>query len=388
MQSALLAAMCCVVVVRKGEAQPDASRRVAENVTWVTSVDNTDVLKMLVSLQGDIILKLINEEQDWTSSPPGIEDAISPEVVTQKITPLQRAAPPGIEDAISPEVETQKITPLQRAAYGGHADIVRLLINSALIDVNERDKDGWTALHMAIRQEHTANMHAVVKVLLQAKGIDVNAADTDGFTPLHSAARRNHIDVLSSLLQSPSIDVNWADKGGWSALRWAAVKNHSESCRILCSAPGIDANIKDGSGWTALHSAAEKNHSEVVSVLTHSCPYIDVSAKDEDAWTPSHLPARKGYLDVIKIMASHPSFDVNARTTEGSTLLLLATEKNQSAVVEWLLTQPGILIDLGEDGISALDYASYKGFTHIANLLISHVPTKPADCKGATCARK
>lgn len=88
---------------------------------------------------------------------------------------------------------------------------------------------------------------------------------------------------------------------------------------------------------------------------------------------------------MIKIMASHPAFDVNAQATDGWTLLTMATVTNQSAVVEWLLTQPGIQINLADDdGFTALALASSKGLSYIAKLLSSHVPT--THC--STCTRK
>ena len=46
------------------------------------------------------------------------------------------------------------------------------------IDVNSKDKDGWTALSLATWKEH----EAIVKLLLGADGIDVNSKN-EGHDP-------------------------------------------------------------------------------------------------------------------------------------------------------------------------------------------------------------
>ena len=47
-------------------------------------------------------------------------------------------------------------------------------------DVNAKDDDGGTPLHLASENGH----EAIVSLLLE-KGADVNAKDNDGETPLH-----------------------------------------------------------------------------------------------------------------------------------------------------------------------------------------------------------
>jgi len=113
-----------------------------------------------------------------------------------------KETPPG-----TPEDE-KKITgtseDLCRAVRSGDIERVRLLV-SAGVDVNAKDKDGNTALHVA-----AGNGHAEIVELLIAKGADVNAQGYFGRTPLHRASAADHKKIAELLIASGA-EVNAKD---------------------------------------------------------------------------------------------------------------------------------------------------------------------------------
>lgn len=102
------------------------------------------------------------------------------------------------------------------------------LLLSAKADVNAKNSDGVTALHVSARYGNRSVAEALV-----ANGADVNAKDNSGRTPLHSAVSSNGLLISSGpgtglqkevaeLLLAKGADVNARDSDGETPLRIAA----------------------------------------------------------------------------------------------------------------------------------------------------------------------
>ena len=99
-------------------------------------------------------------------------------------------------------------------------------------------------------------------------GADVNARDKEGWTPLIWAAKNNSNSEVISLLLGAGAEVNAKSKYGWTPLMWAAlVDEHPEVVSVLLKA-GAEVNAKGRDGVTPLMYAAQYNENpEVISVL-------------------------------------------------------------------------------------------------------------------------
>ena len=83
-------------------------------------------------------------------------------------------------------------------------------------DVNAKDEDGRTPLHLAV-----VSANRDVYQLLVDKGANVNAKDRDGRTPLHLAVESADADVIKFLLDKGA-DINAKDdKSGFTSLERA-----------------------------------------------------------------------------------------------------------------------------------------------------------------------
>jgi ankyrin repeat protein len=71
--------------------------------------------------------------------------------------------------------------------------VVRQLIEHG-VDVNAKDRFGWTPLHYAVRSKapsaDTRRWIECIRILVQASA-DVNSEDNEGITPLHRSILRN-----------------------------------------------------------------------------------------------------------------------------------------------------------------------------------------------------
>ena len=84
-----------------------------------------------------------------------------------------------------------------QAAELGELSTVKNLISSGSFNVNTRDSDGLTALHIAAMNGQIDMVECLVK---ECKA-DVNSATSDGLTTLYVALKKGHVDVVQCLLR-------------------------------------------------------------------------------------------------------------------------------------------------------------------------------------------
>ncbi len=128
-------------------------------------------------------------------------------------------------------------------------------------DVNERDPDGCTALHLAMAEGN----REVVAYLLQ-HGALTQIRDLEGFTTLHWAV---FSDDASMLGLASDTEVDAVDHDGRTPLSWAASEDARNSVSWLLSR-GADPNMGDEDGWTPLHYAAASGYVNVLIALLES----------------------------------------------------------------------------------------------------------------------
>ncbi len=90
----------------------------------------------------------------------------------------------------------------------------------------------------------------LANILLNA-GADVNARDNEGRTVLHVAATLGDNELVARLVQHPQLQVNLPDKKKDSALTLAVWHGHTSVCELLLQAKA-DPNHRQATGHTAL----------------------------------------------------------------------------------------------------------------------------------------
>ncbi|KAF5530949.1 ankyrin repeat domain-containing protein [Fusarium mexicanum] len=272
---------------------------------------------------------------------------------------------------------------MNQAAAQGMLEVVSLLISEG-VSLNERDKDGWSALHWAaegpvshtkgrdIDRAYDSACYIMQRIL--DSGADPNAVSLYGTSPLHCAAgvrpRR------TQLLLENGVDLFSATCHGWTPMHHAAYTGHhsimSEIYTQCFRSEGGDRLIlsQDNHGWSTLHLAVLGRHLDTVRELLYK-PLRDQLLVERDElgrtaedWLEielgSHTYAKLSNLAYSKSRCCRPV-----------TGLRKAARENIIDLVELLLDQ-GHGIDGTDPGQrTALYYAASKGHLRIVELLLS-----------------
>ncbi|KAF1951416.1 GDPD-domain-containing protein [Byssothecium circinans] len=168
-------------------------------------------------------------------------------------------------------------SPLHLAVSGGHKCTTKALLEAATWRDEQDGKppktstsNGGAALILATQN----GSKEIVRLLVDA-GVDVNFRNEQGETALHIAARLDHVECAAILLQGSTsyrIDVDVPENTfAWTPLFVACVDGHEDTARLLME---HNANIDrcDNGGYTAKEHAALRGHMTIVRMLNDIAP--------------------------------------------------------------------------------------------------------------------
>ena len=303
------------------------------------------------------------------------------------------------EFSCSPHVTSTNGTLLLMAAGGGHLQLVQKLIVEYGLDPLHQGDSGWTAIHWAVGSHDTLNYVrefccgrkisyksgggplCVVEKLISEYGCDVNVRDNDGLTPLHVAAGCGREEVVRELIIKYKCSVDCADSDGHTPLHWATLQGHGGIVLMLSLGFGADVAVCINNGNTALNLAALNGHAEVVDVLISEFG-CSPSVKGFNGRTPLHQACNSGHLDVVEKLVSEYDCDVNARDNEGLTPLHVAAAWcGREEVVRELIIKYKCPVDcVNSDGGTPLHMAAIKGHVGVVRMLLSEFGADVAVC--------
>lgn len=225
----------------------------------------------------------------------------------------------------------------------GNITIVKELITSKAVQVNDTFSDGITGLHWACIN----NRLYLVKYLIE-NGADPNYLGGElRASPLHWACRNGLVYIVDYLMSNSDADPNLKDAQSYNALHLAVHSSNITlveylllSCCDVNSSKKVYIDEPDGSNRTGLHWAAYQNDIYTINALLRFG--ADVTKVDDNLFIPLHWSFMKGYKSVLKTLVEAGS-DIFAKNDQNKNSFDIANDMN------CLNTWEKVLVECGRD---------------------------------------
>ncbi|MCJ1401947.1 hypothetical protein MMC11_005164, partial [Xylographa trunciseda] len=263
-----------------------------------------------------------------------------------------------------------------------------MMIIDAGANLEAKDIYGYTVLVRAM--ERSASIE-IVQTLLEG-GSDINARDQDGKTLLHLACRSQNVNSVQFLVDAGGNPLV-TDHAGSTILHEAAElskfddkRKHRQFFETIFRLLGSAVGAKNNKGRTVLHVAAGiksddsdwrgivQESMDLLLELTHplqmplspdsTLKFLDINARDNDCITPIHIAATTSAKRVDQLIRA--GADVKVLTIEGQSPLHVACRAGQSNTV-------GLLVDhyAKHKQLDFMEHADTRGRTALFEACVS-----------------
>ena len=234
------------------------------------------------------------------------------------------------------------------------------------------DSNGYTALHLAVKDENTDMVD-----LLLSLGVDINRPDSEGNTPLHvscageSKPHKKYKAKMTEQLLKAGAAPNIKNIYGETALFVAAIRHADKVCCLLDYA--ADPSVINNLGQTALFRghirqfpAIEGDSAEVIEILANLC---SIETEDVNGETAIFSAIRHQCPGDVKKLLDKGA-NINHRDRFGATPLHVSTECSSNILTELLIERQADCSIPDDYGADALHWAAWNANKHIVKTLL------------------
>ena len=243
---------------------------------------------------------------------------------------------------------------LHQAVASNRLELVKTLLNVPGCNINEFNSDEETPLHVACRSDFE-----VFKLLTADRRCDVNAKNKNGVTALHITIASGQFEKYNLLITNEDCNPNIVCSDGNAPLHMMIEKDCGRSLSILLEHSKCNPNMRNNEGNSALHLAVRRHSLACVTCLLQH-DRVDPNIQNEIGNTPLHEAAiTETPIEIMKSLICHKTINPNMKNNEGNSALHLAVRKHSSANATCLLQHDKINPNIqNETGKSILNHES------------------------------
>jgi len=262
---------------------------------------------------------------------------------SNKRTPISVAASEGrleivqflvLKGAQLNEVDHMGNTPLYDAVRNKHEDVVDALLKAGAVLGLDENTVGVLMCEAASKEDQTVGVQEIR--LLVKCGSNVNSKDYDGRTALHLAASTDKDNVIKVLL-SLGADMYAKDRFDGTPLDDALRERNQRAMTLLVEA---GATINEMKASLQLCQAGCDGDLDFIQHMMNNGS--NLSAGDYDRRTCLHLAASSGQVHVVNYLLSHQDIDVNVVDRMGGTPLDDAYRHQHKVIIAMLQDSGGL----------------------------------------------
>lgn len=272
---------------------------------------------------------------------------------------------------------------LEAKAWG----LYDVILSHPMTDLSSRNEQGGTLLHDQVRY---GPVERIAEMLGLISEVDLNARDRDGFTPLHMATLRDREEVVRMLLVQPGIRLNLTDNIGRTPLTLATYWGLKRMALVLIEHSEAFPIAREGH-LSALVLAAKQGDKDICNQLMAACRYQNLSFHlDMSGKGVLHHAAMNDWDDVITacVRQGGRSLNIDQIDHSGRSALHYASRLGSLKSCQALI-QGGASLTLQDRlGKTAVQDAADAGFKDCLMLLLQSGGVDPSqrDVEGRNLA--
>jgi len=266
--------------------------------------------------------------------------------------------------------------PIQLAIRKQNHLIVKLILKSQKININQIDEEGRSLLQNAVLSGDETIANELIN-----NGIDINITDKNNRNVIFDAISYGDEKMITNLLETKRIDLNLVDMSGETILHKKEVLSNDELCIKLLK-KGADATICDNDGKNLLYHSAIKGMegSKLLAVALEQGCNINTSVKNNNTILMEALAVfyvlpddekdrRNSLLKMVENLVLK-GINVNAINNDGENGLFDAVRNNDINVCAFLLSKKVNPNVLNNTSFTPLTLACMQGIKSLDIILL------------------